>query len=318
MLAASLLFFTAGCVTAQRVSAEAVLTNNQVKIGEQAQLKLAVRYREGSRKSVVTWPVLKDSIISKVEIVKADSIVTTLASRASVLYEQSRAITITAFDSGTYTIPPLRFVVDNDTVETKPLLFYVSSVPVDTTKPIKDIKGIYDVPPPPPIVENESSHWWIWLLGGILLVGAAFTVYFLMRKKEIIPQAIPAPARRTLAHEKYLEQLAELGRKKPWLHGELKKYHISLTEILRSWVVERYGIHAKEMTTTEIVRALHSLRADSSAIMQLERALRLADLVKFAKAFPDNEENENSIHLAMNFIQATAIYPPVPNTQMQS
>src|SRR5665213_3522272 len=118
--------FFSGNIFAQRVEAEALLSRNQIKIGEQTELKLAVRYREGSKKSVVTWPELKDTIIAKIEIVKEDSIHTHLANQASVLYEQLRTITITSFDSGVYVIPAQQFIVDDDTVQTDPLQLYVS------------------------------------------------------------------------------------------------------------------------------------------------------------------------------------------------
>ena len=123
--------------------------------------------------------------------------------------------------------------------------------------------------------------------------------------------------RSLLPHEKVLEQLAELGRKKPWLHGELKEYHIAMTEILRAWTVERFQIHAREMTTGEIIQTLNSKRANASALMQLERVLRTADMVKFAKGIPEAEENENCLRLAMNFVEATSIYPEPPIQQMQ-
>ncbi len=310
----SVLLFSGGNLFSQRVEAEALLSRDQIKIGEQVQLKLAVRYREGSKKSVVTWPELKDTIIGKVEIVKEDSILTHLANRASVLYEQVRNITITSFDSGMYVIPSQKFIVDEDTVQTDELQLYVSSIPVDTTKPIKDIKAIYDVPPPPvPFDSHEPTSWWIWATVAVVAIGVGLLVFYLTRKKKVEPEIIAAPGRKILLHEKYLEQLAELGRRKPWLQGELKQYHISLTEILRAWIVDRYRIHAKEMTTVEIIRTLNSMRANASAVMQLERALRMADMVKFAKWIPATDENENSLQLAINFIEATA---EIPQPQM--
>jgi hypothetical protein len=148
-----------------------------------------------------------------------------------------------------------------------------------------------------------------------VVLGIIALVYFLMRKKKVLPSQLSSE--QLLPHEKVLKQLAELGKQKPWLHGELKGYHVSLTEILRSWIVERYRVHAKEMTTGEIIQSLHAHRADASAILQLTRVLRTADLVKFGKEIPPNEENENVLQLAMNFVQATAIYPepPTPPTQ---
>ncbi|HET6991427.1 MAG TPA: hypothetical protein VFJ43_08895, partial [Bacteroidia bacterium] len=76
-------------------------------------------------------------------------------------------------------------------------------------------------------------------------------------------------------------------------------------------------VHALEMTTGEIIRTLNSKRVDSSAVMKLERVLRTSDMVKFAKGIPDVEENEIVLQLAINFVQATAVYPEPPIPQAQ-
>ncbi|MDQ3110564.1 MAG: DUF4381 domain-containing protein [Bacteroidota bacterium] len=311
-----LLLLTGGFLLAQRLDAEAILMKDEIKIGEQVELKLAVRYQEGTNKSIVTWPEFKDTLTRGIEIIKTDSIHTILANRASVLYQQSRSIYITAFDSGMYIIPAQKFIVDNELVETLPQFLYVVSVAVDTTKPIKDIKEIYEVPPAPEIIQpGKPLAWWWWAIIGAAILGTIALIWFLTRKNKNVP-VVASFSKQLLPHERVLELLAVLGRKKPWMHGELKEYHIALTEILRAWVVERYLIHAKEMTTGEIIRALHTIRVDASAIMQLERVLRTADLVKFGKANPVNEENENVLQLAMNFVQATAVYPePIPPQQ---
>ncbi|HET6990029.1 MAG TPA: BatD family protein, partial [Bacteroidia bacterium] len=224
-----LLLFSGKLIYAQHAEAEALLSQSKIRIGEQVELKLAVRYHEGTKKSMVTWPEFQDTITQGLEIVKQDSIRTILASRSSVLYQQARSIIITAFDSGTYVIPPQTFIVDKDTVYTTELELYVNTIPVDTTKPIKDIKGIYDVPPPPLITESTSPrHWWWWAIGGFaLIVTIALILYFTSRKKTI--PSVQNFQRQLLPHERVLEQLAELGRKKPWMHGELKSYHIALT-----------------------------------------------------------------------------------------
>ncbi len=306
------LLFSGHFTYAQSADAEAVLMKIEMKIGEQVELKLAVRYQEGSKKSVVTWPEFKDTLSRGLEIIKADSIKTILANRASVLYEQSRSLFITAFDSGYYLIPAQKFIVNTDTIETQAQFIHVVSVPVDTTKPIRDIKDIYNVPDAPVVDETKSSnHLWWWIGGGIILLGIIAFVFYRMRKNKNVP-ILPAFTKTLLPHEKVLEQLAELGRKQPWMHGELKSYHMALTEILRAWIVDRYKIHAKEMTTGEIIYTLNNKRVDASAVMQLERVLRTADMVKFAKGIPLNEENENVLQLAMNFVQATAMIPEPP------
>lgn len=304
-----ILLFTSELALAQKPEAEVNLSQSQIRIGEQTELKFTVHYHEGIKKTIVIWPEFKDTITKNIEIVKLDSIKTILASRASVLYEQARTITITAFDSGTYYIPSQTFIVNKDTIFTSEIMLYVNTIPVDTTKPIRDIKSIYDVPPAP-IAETEKgpATWWWFVLGGLLVITAVILVLYFTNKKKILPM-IHSPSRTLLPHEKILEQLAELGRQKPWLHGELKKYHISLTGILRAWVVERFQIHALEMTTGEIIQVLNAQRVDANAIMKLERVLRTADMVKFAKGIPEDQENEYALQLAIDFVNATAIYP---------
>ncbi len=308
--------FTGGSLFAQRAEAEAVLPRKHARIGEQVELKLAVRYHEGSNASIVTWPELKDTITRHVEIIKVDSVRTKLVDRASVLYEQTCRITLTVFDSGVYVIPPQRFRVDDETVETQPVELHITGIPVDTTKAIKDIKALYDVPPAPPMVSAEEPfNWWLWSAVAAVVAGAIILLIYLLRKKPV-QESPPVSTRVLLPHEKVLEQLAELGRKKPWLHGEMKEYHISLSTILRSWIDERHNVHAQEMTTGEIIMHLRGIRADPTAVMYLTRVLRTADMVKFAKGIPDNQANEECLQLAMNYVQATAIYPEPPKPPM--
>ena len=64
----------------------------------------------------------------------------------------SRCLTITAFDSGYYPIPPFVFQytgngkAEVDSVMTEALLFSVHTVPVDTTLAIKEIKQPLTIP----------------------------------------------------------------------------------------------------------------------------------------------------------------------------
>lgn len=300
---------------AQSTSAEASLSNRSIKIGEQVQLHFEVHYNEGSTKTQVTWPVFTDTLMAGIDIVAADSVVTTLIDRASVLYRQQSSITITSIDSGTYIIPPIPFIVGKDTVMTDTVSLYVNTVPVDTTQPIKDIKGIYEVPPAPPAPERGGIPWWTWALIGTIACGLVVMIVLLTRRKTA-PVLMP-PAKILLPHEQYIEELTRLGVEKLWSNN-LKAYHISLAEIMRGWLVERYRMPAREMTTREIIRRLKRENAHPGAIAELERVLQTADLVKFAKAFPGPEENERNLQLCIRFVQVTALLPIPAYTIPQS
>jgi hypothetical protein len=310
ILLSCLSFISVEAQTPDRVQSEAILKTDHLKIGEQTQLKLNIRYREGSQKSNVIWPVLEDTITYGVDILSQDTISTRLVDRASVLYEQSRNITITAFDAGTYLIPPIQFIVDQDTVQTDSLLLYVNTVPVDTTKPIKDIKDIYNVPPPPANAD-AGFNWWL-LTAILVLVGGLIVllIWLNKRKNKTIPPPVPKqPERIKYPHEEILEKLMNLQHNKPWRNGELKKYHVNLTDILRDWVYSRYSVQAHKMTTVEMMRVLQRQQVDRNSLYQLERIFRMADMVKFAKGIPGDDENEQSVMMAIQFVQATIQMP---------
>lgn len=309
-----ILFVLAGIsshrLSAQGSQAEAVLHPDSMRIGQQIELEFRLRYHEGMSKATVQWPEFSDTIMYGVEIMKLDSIRTTLVDRASVMYEQKRSMTITCFDEGVYELPPQQFIVNSDTVYSNAILLFVKTVPVDTTRPIKDIKPIFEVPGPPKDADDSGFNWWL-LAGGLVLIAAmiGFVVWLSRRKKVAPPVIAKEPARIKLPHERFLEELAELESRQQWMKGELRQYHMALTDIMRGWLVERYRIHAREMTTFEIIRALRKQNVPQGPLLQIERVLRTADMVKFAKGIPEREENEHVMKLSVNFIQQTAVYP---------
>jgi hypothetical protein len=60
-----------------------------------------------------------------------------------------------------------------------------------------------------------------------------------------------------------------------------------------------------EMTTDEIVDALRDVEIEQKQKMNLFSVLRDADLVKFAKATPEAEENELAYDKAYHFVEET-------------
>ena len=105
--------------------------------------------------------------------------------------------------------------------------------PTYLRQPIKDIKDIYEVPAAPIETTKYSVLKWLGISGGFLiLMSIILFLYFSNKKNKSIPiepkvTAIPP-------HEKTLALLVTLGQKKPWLHGELKIFHIRKYEISRT------------------------------------------------------------------------------------
>ena len=81
----------------------------------------------------------------------------------------------------------------------------------------------------------------------------------------------------------------------------------SISDIVRTYIAARWGIGAMEMTSDEIIEAMRGEELPDKARMDLTAILRDADLVKFAKATPEAEQNENDYLKAYYFVEETKL-----------
>ncbi|MCG3166966.1 MAG: hypothetical protein POELPBGB_02749 [Bacteroidia bacterium] len=282
----------------QGASVSAQLDTNVIKLGGQTKLRLRI---EHTKDVIIAFPELKDSVSSHVEIVevhKAD----TLHEKETTFYKFEKSYTITSFDTGFWVIPPIRFYMNNDTaqyLETEPVMLEVRGVAIDPLKDVNDIKEPLSLP----ITWQE-----ILLIAGIifLVVGliSAFALYWLFfRKKKLkITQLFqPKPLSAT---EKALGLLDQLRKKKLWENNQVKLYHSELTDIVRNYIDERFGVSSPEQVSDETLAAMRD-RVDENTFAKLKQLLQLADMVKFAKAQPISNENELSMNNAVDFVNAT-------------
>ena len=96
-----------------------------------------------------------------------------------------------------------------------------------------------------------------------------------------------------------------LKNQKLWQNSKHKQYYSALSDILRTYIANAFSIGAMEMTTDEIIEALQDERISQKSKMDLVSILRDADLVKFAKATPEAEDNELAFDKAYYFVEET-------------
>lgn len=287
------------CLRAQEgPSVGAVLSPERIRIGEQAVITLSVN-ADGAG---IEWPQPGDTLTGHIEVIGFPAADTARpdASRAT---EVVRRLTITSFDSGYWAIPPLRLVVGGKPVETPPLLLQVDGFAVAEDAEPADIKPIVRLP--------FSLLWWArqhwtWLGGALLAALAAVLLVLLLRRKRAAaappaPEAAPIPL-----HQHVLLQLEALERERLWQQGQHKAYQSRLTDLLRGYIEERYRVPALERTTDELMQELRVSAISDEHRLLLANMLRSADLVKFAKAVPAPQENEQLMQSARRFILETA------------
>ncbi len=280
-------------VYSQNVNAIAEIDTNNVLIGDQIHLLLQV---QSNRKIPITWSSLIDSI-GHLEIVNSSKI-DTIASAGK--YIQKRTITLTCFDAGDYSIPPIRFLYGKEGIDiyTRSINVRFNPVRVDTNKAIKDIKQPIDVP------------WDFWdyfpyiaiVLGILLILGLIYYFYVKRKPNDILDldydPSIPP-------HVLALEALKQLENEKLWQNGHTKKYYVRLTDIIRIYIKRQIKIDATEMISSEIIIALKSNRFDSDLVSNLRSLFETADFVKFAKFKPLPDTNAKCFDYALEFVKKT-------------
>lgn len=277
---------------AQR-AAHAELERAEIRLGEQVLLQLETPLGRG----MVQWPAIGDTLTSRVEVVRA-SPTDTLRERGVA----RRTLHITAFDTGYWAIPPLRFMVGGKPAETEALLLHVTGVPLDEGGAPRPEKPLIELP--------FSPLWWArqhaaWIGAALAIAAVAAAVALLMKRKRAAPPP-EALAVEPPLHERVLAALAMLERERLWQQGEHKAYQSRLTDLLRGYVEERYQVPALERTTDELMHELRvsTMPPDHQAL--LGNMLRAADLVKFAKALPSPAENEQLMSSAVRFVRESA------------
>ena len=273
----------------------ALVDSTKIFIGDHLKFHLKANFPKGS-----TFRENADEILdtlSNIEVVnkgKWDTL-----SNESIL-ELQRTITITSYDSGYYWIPAITFHYNankgSQQVYTKKIPIIVDNV--QTEQAIRPNKAIIREP----LKFSDFLPWILGFLTTIALIAGAYFLYKKMNKKEDVP---PPPEVVIPAHEIAFDKLGALKAKKLWQQGEIKAYQSELTYIVREYLENRYGIQALESTSEEILTDLKAAKVDGDHQDNLSQMFTMADMVKFAKATPPADANDQLMNFAEQFIIKT-------------
>lgn len=154
---------------------------------------------------------------------------------------------------------------------------------------IRDIRGPVEIPDPTP-----------WLLYGaaafaVLAVGAM--VFLFLNRRRATP--LRPPWEIALERLENVRQLMAPGRARDFAYA--------LSEVLRAYIEDRYGLPTSPVTTEEFLQGLESSRVGPVAANRepLGRFLAQCDLGKFARWQLGEPEMEALYGTARNFIEAT-------------
>lgn len=267
------LFISAFAMAQSPVTMEVDTTS--IRIGEQIEYKLSV-----DKSEQVLFPILVLDSLKKVEVVE-DLPVDTADNKFIKKY------LLTSFDSGAYLIPRQQVLINNKAFSIDSLLIQVATVKVDTLK-----QKLYDIKPlksQPIIFDDYKNLIWI-ALAVLALIG--IVLYFVFRNKnEEIPLEHRIPP-----YQMAMQRLGSLDEKQLLQQEKVKQYYIELTDIIRTYIERELKIPALESTTDDLIetildfKKIKTLDLPKETIKDLQKLLREADLVKFAKHKPGSGE----------------------------
>lgn len=259
----------------------AIMDTNSILIGEQINFSISNPITETE-----VWPTYDEFLADGIEIIKQGK----LDTNENLI---SQNFIITAWDSGSYYIPPISF---SETSRTEGLLLNAQTVILEEGAELKDIKQPMEAP-------IGWSDIWPWLLGIILFTLIVFLLKkYVFNKKEVIkikkPKVIIPPDITAL------QQLTKLDEAQVWQAGNVKEYHSEISEIIRRYTENRFNFIALELATEEIISELKS-KVNNEQLASITILLKRADLAKFAKRKPEETENKESMQLAKHFVAQT-------------
>lgn len=307
-----------------QVMVEAKIDSLAILLGDQTHMHLEVTCDASQQ---VTLPLLQDSLpctlldagqfdqirdslscdIEIVGDVKTDTV--RLNNGKRVQYKQDYVLT--SFNPGLYQIDGLKVKIDtteyaSDDMALK-VVIYEEVLPKDNkiddeyTYSIFNIKDIRRMP----LLFKEVTPVLIAL--AILVVLVLAFLYLLRHYRTNSPILQRVTLEPILpAHVKAQNALDVIRDEKGWAKEDSKAYYTELTDALRQYIQNRFGVNATEMTTSQVMEHLVGL-ANDDQMAEIRELLTTSDFVKFAKFHPLQNEKMQHFDVVSSYVDATKV-----------
>jgi hypothetical protein len=218
---------------------------------------------------------------------------------------QTKRYILEPFLSGEYVIPPMTITFrDEGGEEEKEHELVTEELKVTVSSLLPEDAGdleIHEIAPP--VEMPKPRPRWIGPVSGILAAVIVAVVGWLLLRRRTVAEAV---APRRPAHEIAFEDLERLVSEDLPGTGRVKEFYQRISDILRHYIENRFGLRAPERTTEEFLAELGAGGAlDAEHQPLLANFLKHCDLVKFAEHQPGVEDIQNTFDSCKNFIIAT-------------
>ena len=151
----------------------------------------------------------------------------------------------------------------------------------------------------PPVDYSLLPPWLVFVIAFIVLSLVGLVVWWLARRrKSELPPKLP----REIALGELAQRRREIGTISPY------QFSIRVSDILRRYVTQQYGLPATRQTSIEFLTAAAkapSFSTDEKSL--LEDFLNRCDLIKFARYEATTSDSELLLEEAIRFVKGTQL-----------
>lgn len=275
------------------------LSRDTILIGDQIEWIIPLEMAPGEKYFLED---IADPPAPGVEIIKPMEMDTVASSRKTVKVEGK--VILTSFDSGSYYLPPLIAMIERkdgavDTLYMEGPTLEVTTIPIDTaTYVVKDLKGQIKYP----LKFKEVAPW---VLLALLLAAMIWALVRWVRMHRANRTFLGKPIVKDPPHIVALRTLDKIRKQKLWQNDRQKQFFTDVTDALRVYIADRFGIVALERPSREMLSDLKKQDVEPKLYEDMDELFTRADLVKFAKYQASAEECEEAIPDAVRFVNAT-------------
>jgi hypothetical protein len=154
----------------------------------------------------------------------------------------------------------------------------------------------------------------LWILGVLVGIGFVVATTLLIRRLIAMRRSksdvfVPPPRP---AEEIALEKLTLLRGSALLDEGQVKLFHVRLSEAVREYLGNRYLFDSLELSTEELAVTLRATTIKSDDFDAVGEFLGVTDLVKFAKVVLSREESLDLLDQSVAFVHKTTPPPRTP------
>ena len=280
-------------------SRKSLLSRDSILIGDQIEWVFPLEFSEGEN-FFLEEP--EDPVVQGVETISKLSFDTLSAKKGLVKVEGK--IILTSFDSGSYYLPNLLALIERENGQVDTILFdgpvlEVNTIPIDTSNyVIKEIKDQMKYP----VTFREVA---LWVLLVLLIAAVIYVIVRYIKYRKENKTFFGKPVVKDPPHIVALRSLDKIHKQKLWQNSKQKQFYTAVTDTLRVYIADRFGIVALERPSGEMLEDRKKENIDAGIYEEVSELFARADLVKFAKYEAGAEENENTIPVAVRFVNAS-------------